>query len=77
LLQVKVMNARLAAAQQLDADTAAAQEEVAALMDRLAAKKAELSAAVQQTTFLQSITAGTSGATMLHSEDVTASVMQD
>lgn len=61
-MQVRVLGSRLSAAQKLDADSAAAHEEAAVLTDRLAAKRAELVAAVQQTTLLQSVSAGTAGA---------------
>jgi len=43
------------AAETLDADAAAAQEEAASLTARLAAQRAQLAAATQQRSFLQSI----------------------
>lgn len=61
-MQVRVLGSRLSAAQNLDADAAAAQDEAAVLTDRLAAKRAELVAAAQQTALPQSVSAGTAGA---------------
>jgi hypothetical protein len=61
-MQVRVLGSRLSAAQKLDADAAAAQDESVVLTDRLAAKRAELVAAAQQTALLQSVSAGTAGA---------------
>lgn len=53
--QIKVLEGRLVAAETLDADAAAAQEEAASLTARLAAQRAQLAAATQQRSFLQSI----------------------
>lgn len=54
-MQVRVLKARLATAQKLEADAAAAQEESALLADGLAAKKAQLASAAQQAILLQSL----------------------
>ena len=60
-MQVRVLGSRLSAAQKLDADAAAMQDEAAVMTDRLAAKRAELVTAAQQTARLHSVSAGTAG----------------
>ncbi len=53
--QVRVLQGRLAVRQKLEADSAAAQDDVAALRERLSGLRTQAAAAAQQTALLQSI----------------------